>query len=78
MKNDFYFTSKALFVLKCLDFLVMYENGLIRKISKFMSKNLEIYVVTPWLTNNRNTRIAQYLKNYKKGGENPTLAKKER
>ena len=62
----------------CLDFLVIYKNGLIRKISTFMSKNLEMYVVTPWLTNNRNTRIAQYLKNYKKRGESPTLTKKER
>ena len=62
----------------CLDFLVIYKNGLIRKISTFMSKNLEMYVVTPWLTNNRNTRIAHYLKNYKKRGESPTLTKKER
>ena len=36
MKNAFYFTSKALFVLKifkfCIDFLVMYRNGFIKKI----------------------------------------------
>ena len=44
MKNAFYFASKALFVLKifkfCLDFLVMYQNGLIKKvglISNFMT-----------------------------------------
>ena len=44
MKNAFYFTSKALFVLKilsfCLDFLVMYQNGLIKEIrliSNFMT-----------------------------------------
>ena len=44
MKNDFYFTSKALFVHKilkfCFDFLVMYQNGLIKKvrpISNFMT-----------------------------------------
>ena len=34
MKNTFYFTSKALFVLKMLsfsfDFLVMHQNGLIK------------------------------------------------
>ena len=43
MTNAFYFTLKTLFVLKtfrfCLDFLVMYKNGLVRKIrliSKFM------------------------------------------
>ena len=37
MKNAFYFTSKAVSVLNtfsfCLDFLVMYLNGLIKKIS---------------------------------------------
>ena len=37
MKDAFYFTSKALFVLKifkfwCLDFLVKSQNGLFRKI----------------------------------------------
>ena len=44
MKNALYFTSKALFVLKIfmffLDFLVMYQNGLIKKIrliSNFMT-----------------------------------------
>ena len=44
MKKAFYFTLKALFVLKiftfCIDFLIRYENGLIRNtrlISKFMT-----------------------------------------
>ena len=44
MKNAFYFTLKALFVLKysnfCLDFLVLQKNDLIREIRlilKFMS-----------------------------------------
>ena len=45
MKNDFYFTLKALFVLKIfkffdLTFLAMYKNGLVRKIRlilKFMT-----------------------------------------
>ena len=43
IKNAFYFTSKFIFVLKlsfCLDFLVMYRNGLIKKIrliSNFMA-----------------------------------------
>ena len=47
MKNAFYFTLEALFIVKifkfCLDFLVMYKNGLIKKIrlvSKFMCQNL--------------------------------------
>ena len=44
MKNAFYFTSEALFILKslnfCLDFLFLYRNGLIKKvrlISNFMT-----------------------------------------
>ena len=47
MKNVFYFTSKALFVFKisgfCLDFSVMKQNNLIRKIwliSNFMTSQL--------------------------------------
>ena len=36
MKNVFYYTSKDFFVLKifkfCVDFLIMYQNGLIRKV----------------------------------------------
>ena len=48
MKNGFYFTLKALFVLNlfkfCLDFLAIYKRGLIRKIrliSKFMASQPE-------------------------------------
>ena len=44
MKNVFYYTSKDFFVLKifkfCVDFLITYQNGLIRKvglISNFMT-----------------------------------------
>ena len=40
MKNVFYFTSKALFVLKVFLYLVIYQNGLIEKIrlvSDFMT-----------------------------------------
>ena len=46
MKNTFYFMFKALFVLRhlqfCSDFLIMKENGLIRKlrfISKYMTSS---------------------------------------
>ena len=41
----------------CLDFLVIYRNGLILK-DKF---NFEFYEVTAWLKNNCNINIAQYL-----------------
>ena len=46
MKNAFYFTSKALFILNIFkflsNFLVLQQNGLIRKIS------LNIYDATAW------------------------------
>ena len=60
----FYFTLKALFVLKifvlnfCLDVLVMKENGLIRKVR------------LTWLARNCNINIAQYLNISK---YNPTI-----
>ena len=40
----------------CLDFLVMYRKGLIKKIKV----NFKFYDVTAWLTNNCNIHIAQY------------------
>ena len=59
MKSTFYFTTKTLFVLKilsfCLDFLVMQQNCLIRKI-RLMSN-----FMTSQLKNNCNTHIVQYL-----------------
>ena len=48
MKNTFYFSLKAHFVLKMIKF--------------FSSLNFNIYDVTAFLTNNGNTYIAQYLK----------------
>ena len=58
MKNNFYFTLKAVVVLKRFKFLVMYKNGLIRKTRLIKKK----YDVTSRLTNNYNTHIAQHLK----------------
>ena len=53
-KNAFYFTWKALFfswyLRFCIDFLVMYRKGLIKKIKV----NFKFYDVTAWLTNNCN------------------------
>ena len=61
-KNAFLFHLFVLFSLSrylnfCLDFLVMYKKGLIRKIY------FKIYEVTAWLTNKCNTHIDQHLKN---------------
>ena len=39
----------------CLEFLVMYQNDLIKKV------NFKFYDATAWLSNNCNTHIAQYL-----------------
>ena len=61
MKNGFYFTSKALFVLKIFKFL----SGLFGRVAKRLDKkdkvNFKFYDVTAWLTNNCNTHITQYL-----------------
>ena len=58
MKNAFYVILKALFVLKilnfCLVFLSFRKSSLIRKIKA----NFEIYDVTFWLTNNYDAHIA--------------------
>ena len=52
----------------CLDFLVMYRKGLIKK----MKVNFKFYDVTAWLKNNCNTHIAQILKS--KGNQTMTFA----
>ena len=51
----FYFILKAFFVLKIIEFL----SWLFGHVDKV---NFKIYDVTIWLTNNRNTHIAQYLR----------------
>ena len=55
MKNAFYFTSKALYVLKIFKFLSCLF-GQVAKQIKF-----KFYDVTAWLTKIRNTHIDQYL-----------------
>ena len=59
IQNAFYFTSKALLILKILkllsfEFLAVSKNGL--------NKYFKIYNIITWLTNNCNTYIDQYLK----------------
>ena len=44
----------------CLDFLVMYRKGLIKKIKA----NFKFYDGTAWLINNCNTDIVQYFEMY--------------
>ena len=61
MKNAFYFTSKAPFVLNIFRFL----SCLFRHVAKRLDKKDKIifnfHDVSAWITNNCNTHIVQYL-----------------
>ena len=61
MKNDFYFTSEALFILKMFKFLSWLFGLVAKRLDKKDKVNFRFYDVTTWLTNNRNTGIAQYV-----------------
>ena len=62
MKNDFYFTLKALSVLKIFRFLFSLF-GHVEKLLDYKNKaNFKIYDVTTWSTDNCNIHIAQYFK----------------
>ena len=58
MKNAFFLRQKLFsfsrYLSFCLDFLVVYRNGMIKK------ENFKVHDVTVGLTNNQNTHIAQY------------------
>ena len=62
MKNAFYFTLKALFVLKTFKFLSCLFGHVQKRLDYKDKINFEIYDVTAWLTNNCNAHIVQYLK----------------
>ena len=63
MKYAFYFTLKAVFVLKIFK-LLSWLFGQIeeKRLDKKDRVNFKIYDVTTWEINNCNTHIAQYLK----------------
>ena len=61
MKNDFYFTSKALFVLKIFKFLSWLFRHVVKWLDKKDKVDFKFYEVTAWLTSNCNTHIVQYL-----------------
>ena len=63
MKKTFYFTSKALFVLKICKFLSRLFGDVAKRLDKKDKANFKFYDVTAWLANNFNTHIDQYLKN---------------
>ena len=60
MKNIFYFTSKAIFVLKIFKFLSRLFGCVAKRLDKRDQVTFKFYDVTAWLINNRNTHISQY------------------
>ena len=60
MKNAFYLTLEALFVLKIFKFLSWLFGHVVKRLDKKDLLNFKFYDVTAWLKNNRNTHIAQY------------------
>ena len=61
MKNDFYFSLKALFILKIFKFLSWLFGHLEKMPDQKNKVNFKIYDITVWLTNNCNKHIVQYL-----------------
>ena len=61
MKNAFYLTSNALFILNIFKFLSWLFGHVAKRLDKKDEINFKFYDVTAWLTNNCNTHIAQYL-----------------
>ena len=62
MKNAFYFTLEALFVLKIFKFLSWIFTHVEKTVRLEDKVNFKVHDVTTWLTNNCDTHIAQYLK----------------
>ena len=61
MRNNFYFTLKAFFVLNIFKFLPWLFGLVAKRLAKKEKVNFKFYDVTDWLTNNCNTHIAQPL-----------------
>ena len=58
MKNAFYFTSKALFILKMFKFLSWVFGRVPNRLDKKGKVSCKFYDFTAWSTNNCNTYIA--------------------
>ena len=63
MKNVFYFSLKALFVLKIFKFLSCLFGHVEKRLDWKDEVKFKIYEVTTWETNNRDANIEQYFKN---------------
>ena len=68
MKNAFYFTSKALFILKIFKFLSWLFGHVAKRLDKKDKVNFKFYDVTVWLTNNCKTHIVQCLEKQRQSG----------
>ena len=65
MENVFYFTSKALFVLKIFEFLSwLFGHVVAKRLDQKDNVNVKLYDVTAWLTNSCNTHIQCYITQY--------------
>ena len=67
MKNAFYFTSKALFILKIFKFLSWLFGLISKRLDLKDQISFKFYDVTAWLTDSCNTHNAQY--RVKKGNQ---------
>ena len=63
MKNVFYFSLKALFVLKIFKFLSCLFGHVEKRLDWKDEVKFKIYDVTAWETSNRDANIEQYFKN---------------
>ena len=61
MKNAFYFTSKAFFVLKVFKFLSWLFGHVAKQLDLKDKANFKFYGIIAWLKDNCSTHIAQYL-----------------
>ena len=62
MKNVFYFTAKALFILKIFKSLSWLFGHVSKRVDKKDKINFKFKDVTAWLSSYLNTHIAEYLK----------------
>ena len=65
MKNAFYFTLKAIFILEIFKFLFWLFGHVGKRLDKKPKINSKIYDVTNWVTDSYDTYIARYLKEVK-------------
>ena len=76
MKINFYFTLKALFVVKILKLLSWLFGYVERQLDQIAKVNFKIYDVTDWTGNSYNTNIAQCLSNEGQSGNEIWSVKK--